>query len=270
MVACSCQGARRGIATKVKVSKALRKPCNRAAMTYVDAIRPKGNGKYRNSHCQIKNAVQKLVEKLAPRVIQQSHSHRKKYSKKNISKQHLQTEWVRSIGHADKKKQGKFMFFDWKSLGLCDDLSEWKSRVPTNLLIDIRHYRKIETSEHNKNKVFFNEETNDFLFSIISKCQSSDKVGGRKSLNETRRWVEMAMKKKPDVRRGKKTCGRCDGYKIFGIRKDPLGTGIGTYSWKQGVTPEEKKRLNECAFALAKQLETASKVVEKKCRNLTL
>ena len=88
-------------------------------------------------------------------------------------------------------------------------------------------------------------------------------MGGRKNLNETRRWVERAMQKKPNVKRGKKTCGRDDGYKIFGIRKDPFGTGIGTYSWKQGVTPEEKTSLNECAYALAKQLEMASDVVEK-------
>ena len=69
--------------------------------------------------------------------------------------------------------------------------------------------------------------------------------------------------KKTKRTKGKKTYGHCDGYKIFGIRKDPLGTGIGTYSWKQGVTPEEKASLNECAYALAKKLEMTSDVVEK-------
>ena len=70
-------------------------------------------------------------------------------------------------------------------------------------------------------------------------------------------------KKKPNVRRGKKAFGFCNGYKMFGIQKDPLGTGIGTYTWNQGVTPEDKKCLNKCACALVKQLELSSKVVEK-------
>ena len=63
MVKFSCQGAK---SKKVKISKSLRKQCDRAAMTYIDAIRPKGNGKYRKGHCQIKNSVQNYVDKTAP------------------------------------------------------------------------------------------------------------------------------------------------------------------------------------------------------------
>ena len=76
MVEFSLQGARHGTGAKskkVKIIKTLRKRCDRAAMTYIDAIRPKGNGKYKNGHRQIKNSVQNYVDKTAPRIIQQSH-----------------------------------------------------------------------------------------------------------------------------------------------------------------------------------------------------
>ena len=54
-----------------------------------------------------------------------------------------------------------------------------------------------------------------------------------------------------------------DGYKIFGTRKDPLGNGIGSYCWKQGVGVEEKNHLNACAAAMVKQLEASTHGVEK-------
>ena len=63
MVKFSCQGAK---SKKVKICKSFRKQCDRAAMTYIDAIRPKGNGKYRKGHRQIKNSVQNYVDKTAP------------------------------------------------------------------------------------------------------------------------------------------------------------------------------------------------------------
>ena len=69
MVKFSRQGARHSTGAKskkVKIIKSLRKQCDRAVMTYIDTIKPKGNGKYRNGHRQIKNSVQNYVDKTAP------------------------------------------------------------------------------------------------------------------------------------------------------------------------------------------------------------
>lgn len=245
---------------KEKISKPLRKPCRRIAMTYVHATRPKGFGIYRNGHRQIEKAIEKDLKQPPPRLIQQSHPHLK-YSKKNKSKQSLKTERIKSIGRNHKKKYGKYMFFDWKRLG--DDVSEWNPLVCDKDTIDIDRCRTTSFAEKQNNQLFFDETTNNFLFAIISECQSSDNMGGKKRLNKTRQWIESAMKKKPDVSRGKKRCGHNDGYKIFGIRKDPLGNGIGSYCWKQGVGVEEKNHLNACAAAMVKQLEASTHGVEK-------
>ena len=172
----------------------------------------------------------------------------------------MKIERIKSIGRNHKKKHGQYVFFDWKSR---DDVSEWKPHFWDKDTIDIDRYRKTSFADKRKNQLFFDETTNNFLFAIVSECQSSNNMGGKKRLNETRKWIESAMKKKPDVSRGKKRCGQNDGYKIFGIRKDPLGNGIGSYCWKQGVGVEEKNHLNACALAMAKQLEVSTHGVEK-------
>ena len=112
---------------KEKISKPLRKPCRRIAMTYVHATRPKGFGIYRNGHRQIEKAIEKDLKQPPPRLIQQSHPHLK-YSKKNKSKQSLKTERIKSIGRNHKKKSGKCVFFNWTLRGGCD-VSECKPLV---------------------------------------------------------------------------------------------------------------------------------------------
>ena len=200
---------------KEKTSKQLRKPCRRVAMTYVHATRPKGFGIYRNGHRQIEKAMENDLKKPPPRLLQQSHPHLK-HSKKSKSKQSMKIERIKSIGRNHKKKHGQYVFFDWKSR---DDVSEWKPHFWDKDTIDIDRYRKTSFADKRKNQLFFDETTNNFLFAIVSECQSSNNVGGKKRLNETRKWIESAMKKKPDVSRGKKRCGQNDDTKYLEFRR---------------------------------------------------
>ena len=43
-------------------------------------------------------------------------------------------------------------------------------------------------------------------------------------------------------------------YKIFGIQKEPCGSGVGTYSFKRGVSDDDKDQLNRVVKTMCKQL----------------
>lgn len=70
---------------------------------------------------------------------------------------------------------------------------------------------------------------NDFLFYKASNRQRAD-------LNqvwpEIRELMPKAMKRKPDVARGKQSGAVCKRYTCYGHRKDPKGRGLGEYAFK--------------------------------------
>ena len=104
------------------------------------------------------------------------------------------------------------------------------------------------------NIIAFDGSTDELVFSKICLDQSSHCLGGKTGLNRKRQWIQKAMKKKPDLARGAKRSGWNDAYKIFGIRKEPLGSSVRTYAFKPGVSDDDKDKLNNEFQRMCKEL----------------
>ena len=266
------------------------------AMMFFNKNTPKGEGKYKKALLSIKKAVHngggaaaapprytkqreqrsrkkavcKRMEQqkkhgygVAPRYReQQTHPHLKYNKRKNgvntgqkFSEELLQ----KSSTSGDNEK--KYMYFDWGE-GFDIKMPKDAKRINISNFTDV--CAKVCATDTKTNITAFDELTDELVFSKICLDQSSHFLGGKKSLNRKRQWIQKAMKKKPDVARGAKRSGCNDAYKIFGIRKEPLGSGVGTYSFKPGVSDDDKDELNNEAQKLCKELELATNKVEKK------
>ena len=193
---------------------------------------------------------------------QQTHPH-KKYNQRKNGKNGNNSDskvYLKELSTSSDMAM-KYMHFDWGE--------EFEIKVPNNASkTEIGSFRDLcadlRATDTKTNITAFDESTNHLLFSKICHNQSSHCLRGKKGLNENRRWIQMAMEKKPDVARGAKTSGCDDAYKIFGIRKEPLGCGVGTYSFKEGVSNDDKEQLNSWAEKMCNRLESATKPVEEK------
>ena len=83
-------------------------------------------------------------------------------------------------------------------------------------------------------------EDGNLVFGKLSERQTLE-LGAAGYWEEMRVLFENVIGMKDDVGRGKLRSGINDCYKCFGHRKDPMGTGVGQYSFRQEVTDEAQE-----------------------------
>ena len=85
-------------------------------------------------------------------------------------------------------------------------------------------------------------EDGNLVFGKLSQRQTSE-LGTANDWEKIRVLFRNAIGMKDDIGRGKKRSGSNNCYKCFGHRKDPLGTGIGQYSFRQKVTAQDQESM---------------------------
>ena len=81
----------------------------------------------------------------------------------------------------------------------------------------------------------------EFVFAKLSQRLASDLLGGKKRLKELNTILQLHVKWKPQVNRGKKRTAP-GSYTLDGWHKDPSGNDLVCYSWKSGTPQEVKDR----------------------------
>jgi len=115
-------------------------------------------------------------------------------------------------------------------------------------------FRVADASDHQSIAVYGRLGRNDgtprnFLFYKVSPSR------GRKGLNKlwprVRQTIPLAMRRKPNVARGKTAGGTSSRYICFGYRKDPLSKEVSKYSFKSslGDDVEQTDQNIECLFS---------------------
>ena len=107
-----------------------------------------------------------------------------------------------------------------------------------------------------RNQAFFDAASGTFICGKLSRHQAFD-VGTSNGLwAECRENLPGLLSAKPNVVRGKQRYGLNESYKCFGYRKDPLGTGVGVYSFSPKISDETRETKERFVENLLNRMET--------------
>jgi hypothetical protein len=159
----------------------------------------------------------------------------------------------------EEEVRDKYFIFDWK----CDDAQDLSLFMQKKECIDIlqKQFEKIDfapgASSNQKHMVVVDAKTGKLIVTKIPLEQSLCFLGGLQGIKNTREFLNETMKVKTDVCRGKNHLATT-GIKLYGWRKDPRGTGIGTYSFKKDVLVSKQARMKGEAARLSQRMEKAT------------
>ena len=226
-----------------------------SATDFLEAARPKGKrkGKWAKAaetlaeHIQT-SPVRKFLKKTPRLGIRKSKGGHKK------ERQQRDVHWLEKVDFEDHK--GKYILQNWDDQEASINMQTFN--VSPHLTLDMDDFTTFDNTQDTRHVIAFEQQTGQFIFGKVAPRQSRECLGNKTKLNKVRKEFEQVMKVKPNVGRGDCRGGKNKAYKIFGWRKDPLGSSISQYSFKPKVNEDVKEDINQNIQQLCSKLEMAS------------
>lgn len=126
--------------------------------------------------------------------------------------------------------------------------------------MSIEEFDLIDSTEDKSIQAFDVSDSRICIFGKLSRRLCKHHLIHKKGegLKLVREFGTNAMACKPEVIRGKKRSAENTAYKIFGIRKDPLGCGVGKYAYKPNTNNDKQKQVGQMAEVIVNKLEKGS------------
>ena len=163
----------------------------------------------------------------------------------------------------DKAPLGSFLYFDYED----DESREYSSSfgIDSNSLFEIEHFQVFDTFAQGRStithKLAFDQD-GQFLFAKVSPRTCATYLPGKKYSKFLKKILDLVVKHKPLVLRGKKRQGHFKAYPSHGFRRDPKAKDLTEYAFKKGtchkVIEKVEKALNEFCY----NIEKCSRVID--------
>ena len=217
---------------------------------FTQKTRPKSNGPHKIKWTNfVEQNKPKTMENKRPRSRRPRTKNPANRGKGNITaNKHVTT--INLSRNVNLKVAGKYMMTDWDETDAMNSVEG----------ISIKEFNIVDCEEIKSIQAFDDTDLNICLFSKLSRRLCKQHMIQKKGsgLNILRKLSMDAMACKPEVLRGTKCGGENTAYKIFGIRKDPLSSNVGTYAFKAKTNNEKQKEVGGLAKQIVDKLEQAA------------
>ena len=206
---------------------------------FVEASKPKSKkiGPHFKAYQYISNAVSQS----------QSLKKRKQIGRRTGSKGTRQKRDIHIIRRSGSDIVGTFLYYNWGNKSSLE-LKLSINKDNTNEL-DISTFTVIDNVSPNRHTVVLDgDNSNEFIFTKVTRTQCNECLGGRQGLNKIRDSFQKMKQLKPNQSRGHKTMGLSTSYKLFGYRKDYLTNKNGEYVFKSNNNVPKDQISNISSF----------------------
>ena len=229
----------------------------------VESSKPKNKkGKLSKAHDDVVHNITNCANELSSTETSLRTKKNKKRNAKRGKQRHSRE--ILKKPRSGKAHTGKYVFFDWGVYPKETVLSYFN--VESSNIVNMNSFTILDNYEqdrHNSTKhlIVLDRDNDDFVVAKVAPRQALDCTGNVDKWDEVRALLKEVKKQKPNVGRGGSRSGSNRAYKIFGYRKEPKGTTIGTYTFKSTASTKSKSYITKGVKKLCESIEIASKRV---------